>query len=386
MSSVSGRAKYREIASELEAEIVDGQWPDDRRLPGVRQVAERYKVATGTAARALEVLIGKGLIESHERSGIFRVLSPPSVKTEHWAACLRITPGPWQRSSKDATIQGFAQVADGLGVRMSFDAIPNDLDLSETGLRRTIDGVKSAGISGLFFIPSRLSAELAAQDERFLVACRDAALPVVLIDRNLRGDARTLEWDLVCEDDLAGGLMSAAHLYETGRTRLGFVLGSPVSSHNERLAGFLLAHHLAVQRGLVAPPAPHPLVLQYPEDPSDRRAYRSLCDRVIEGGVDGVVCYHDRIAIGLAIELLTRGRGVPGNVALTGFDDQSIGREFALGITTYAYPSGEIALEAIAAMRRRIKDPAAPPIRVVVPGRLIVRESSAPAQSNGRAT
>ncbi len=132
------------------------------------------------------------------------------------------------------------------------------------------------------------------------------------------------------------------------------------------------------------PSAPRPLVLPYPEDPSSRHAYSALCDRIIAEGVDGVVCYHDRVAIGLAFELLTRGRRVPQDVALTGFDDQSIGREFSLGITTYAYPARQVAAEAIATMRRRAKDPAAPPIRVVVPSRLIVRESSAVIHANGR--
>jgi LacI family transcriptional regulator len=192
-----------------------------------------------------------------------------------------------------------------------------------------------------------------------------------------------MEWDLVSEDDAAGGLACASHLYDTGRRRLAFVLGSPTSSHNDRLAGFLLAHHLADRRGPAPRPSPDPLVLPYPEDPSSRRAYSALCDRIVEEGVDGVVCYHDRVALGLAFELLTRGRRVPHDIALTGFDDQSIGREFSLGITTYAYPARPVAAEAIAAMRRRIKDPSAPPIRVVVPGRLIVRESSAPGLVNG---
>jgi LacI family transcriptional regulator len=384
MSSVPSRAKYRGIASELEAEIAGGLWRGKQRLPGVRQVAERYKVAPGTAARALEVLIGKGLIESHERSGTFRVAA--TALSERWALCMRITPGPWQRSSMEVTARAFLDAAEAAGATIEPDAVPEDLGLDDRALRRAVDGLRRGGLSGLFLVPSRISEEWAHQDERFLDACRSAGLPVVLIDRNLRGDARPLEWDLVSEDDAAGGLACAAHLYETGRTRLAFVLGSPTSSHNDRLAGFLLAHHLAVQRGLVPRPSPHPLVLLYPEDPSSRRAYSALCDRIIEEGVDGLVCYHDRVAIGLAFELLTRGRRVPHDVALTGFDDQSIGREFSLGITTYAYPARQVAAEAMATMRRRVKDPAAPPIRVVVPGRLIVRESSASGLVNGHVT
>jgi LacI family transcriptional regulator len=205
-------------------------------------------------------------------------------------------------------------------------------------------------------------------------------LPVVLIDRNLRGECRPLEWDLVYEDDLAGGLACGSHLFEAGRSRLAFIRGGPTSSHNERLAGFLMAHYHALQGGLILPSNPFPLVLEYPEDPSSKRAYRMLCDRILEEGIDGVVCYHDRVAFGLAIELMTRGRRVPEEVALTGFDDhQAFGQEFSLGITSYAYPARAIADEAIAVMRRRVKDPSATPIKVVIPSHLIVRESSAAA-------
>jgi LacI family transcriptional regulator len=370
-------SKYRAIAADLEATMPAGRAASERRLPSVRQVAEKYNVALATAARAMEVLIGKGLIESHERSGTYRVASPrDGAAAEHWALCLRITPGPWQRTSMDVTVRGFLQVAEAMGGRVNCDAFPNQLNLPAEKLRRAIEEAREAGVSGLFFIPSRIDEEQMQQDERFLALCREAGLPVVLIDRNLRGDARPLERDLVCEDDLAGGLACASHLFESGRRNVAFVLGSPISSHNDRLAGFYLAHHLAMQRGEVDPSAFIPHVLDYPEDPSSKRAYRHLCDLILEKGIDGVVCYHDRIAIGLAIELLTRGRRVPDDVALTGFDDQTIGQEFTLGITSYAYPTIEIAEEAIAVMRRRIERPNASPIKVVVPSRLIVRESS----------
>jgi LacI family transcriptional regulator len=374
--AIPSRGKYLVVAEELESEIAAGKWSVDRRLPGVRQVAERHNVALATAARALEVLIGKGIIESRERSGMYRVAGPPPRAAEVWAMCLRITPGPWQRGSMEVTIRGFVEAAAALGVSMAFDAIPNDLGLPEPTLRKVVRDARQAGVAGLFFIPSRIGEGPMVQDERFLAICRELGLPVVLLDRNLRGERRPLEWDLVCEDDLAGGLACASHLFETGRARLAFVRGGAISSHNERLAGFLLAHYHAIRRGLIPPATPSPLVLEYPEDPSSKRAYRILCDRILEEGVDGVVCYHDRVAIGLAIELLTRGQRVPDDVALTGFDDQAIGQEFALGITTYAYPSRAIADEAIAVMRRRIKDPTAPPIKVVIPSRLIIRESS----------
>ena len=53
---------------------------------------------------------------------------------------------------------------------------------------------------------------------------------------------------------------------------------------------------------------------------------------------------------------------------------------FTIGVTTYAYPSEGVAEQAVRLMRERLRDPDRPPIKVVVPGRLIVRESTGGAE------
>ena len=71
-----------------------------------------------------------------------------------------------------------------------------------------------------------------------------------------------------------------------------------------------------------------------------------------------------------------QGLGFDIRQAVDEIDDLPIGQSFALGVTTYSFPSEAIAREALRAMRRRIQAPEAPPIKVLVPGELIVRESS----------
>ena len=62
---------------------------------------------------------------------------------------------------------------------------------------------------------------------------------------------------------------------------------------------------------------------------------------------------------------------------LTLSDDLPIGNSFTIGVTSYAYPAEGMAEQAVRLMRERLKDPARAPIKVVVPGRLIIRASSA---------
>ncbi|HLH27355.1 MAG TPA: substrate-binding domain-containing protein, partial [Acidimicrobiales bacterium] len=195
---------------------------------------------------------------------------------------------------------------------------------------------------------------------------------VVLIERNLRGLARTLEFDLVAADDLDGGLRCTRHLLDQGRRRIAFLTGSPTSSHEGRLAGYLTALHHA-GRGAA------PLVLQQPSDLATPESYAVLADRVLAQAADGVVCYQDYTALGLILELLNRGARVPADVAITGFDDLPIGKAYSIGVTTYAFSSETVARQAVRLIRARAAGDAGPPVKVLIPGELIVRESSRPA-------
>jgi LacI family transcriptional regulator len=71
--------------------------------------------------------------------------------------------------------------------------------------------------------------------------------------------------------------------------------------------------------------------------------------------------------------------GVPADVAVTGFDNLPIGKAYSIGVTTYAFSSEAVAYHATRLLRTRRLHPANPPVKVLIPGELIVRESSDPA-------
>ena len=68
---------------------------------------------------------------------------------------------------------------------------------------------------------------------------------------------------------------------------------------------------------------------------------------------------------------------MPTDIAITGFDDLPIGKAYSIGVTTYAFSSEAVARHATRLLRR-VRDPAGPPVKVLIPGGLIIRESSGP--------
>ncbi len=360
--------KYLDISRRIEAEIVAGQWSEGVRMIGVRGIASKYGVSTVTASRSLQVLRDRGLIRSVERSGSYPV-APKAVDRGQalWALCFRTTPGPWYRASHSTTMSGFATMARAGEIALDSGTFAVEDSSTEAEIARMAPDAQTLGVTGLFLMPSRISEAAMRQDEAILRECRSSDLPVVLIERNLRGLARPLEHDLVGPDDLDGGYQCVRHLHDSGRRRVAFVQGGPTSSHRDRMAGYLLARQEASEPSIV---------IELPGDPLDRLVYASLADRVIASDVDGVACHHDVVAMGLILELLTRRVRVPEDVAVVGFEDLPIGDTFSIGLTTYGPDFGAIARRALRVMASRIDAPDAPPARVAVPGRLIVRESA----------
>jgi len=362
--------KYLALSRKIEAQIREGRWKDGNVL-SARVIARENSISMVTAARALQVLRDNGLIQTIDRIGSY--VTPPEetpLLGETWSLCARITPGNTRQARLSLVRDAFRETSRSEGFSLEFESFTEIDSASVDRLREQARRVIDAGSKGLFLLPSRHDAESALADERLVEACRLECLPVVLIERNLRGSSRSLENDLVASDDLDGGYRCTTHLLEQGRRRVAFVNGSTTSSHQARLAGYLLGISQA------APEGTPPLIFEEPWDIPSRDAYRQLAESILARRADGVVCYQDHTAVGLIMELLTRGVRVPRDIGITGFDDLLIGQSFALGVTTYPFSWHAIASEAIRVMRRRLEQPAAPIIKCLVPSRLIVRESS----------
>lgn len=68
---------YEEIADDLEARIVSGEYPAESKLPSYRDLAAIYGVNVSTIGRAMALLRDRELVYGQQGRGVFVEPEPP---------------------------------------------------------------------------------------------------------------------------------------------------------------------------------------------------------------------------------------------------------------------------------------------------------------------
>ncbi|MFD6177507.1 MULTISPECIES: LacI family DNA-binding transcriptional regulator [unclassified Isoptericola] len=229
-------------------------------------------------------------------------------------------------------------------------------------------GFQVHSIDGIIFSPLALGpAEIAE--------VRGETPMVLLGERDDPGHDRRWRTDHVSIDNVLAAREVTEHLLATGR-RLAFVGAESEAdrSGTPRLQGFREAHEA---RGLEVDPRWILPVVQFSR-PAGVAAVEAVLPRI--GEVGGLVCANDELALGALHALRLNGVRVPEDVAVTGWDNIEDGRYSNPALTTVAPDLESIAAAAvdrvIAQVERRADGAGKGDVDVVVPHRLLVRESS----------
>lgn len=194
---------------------------------------------------------------------------------------------------------------------------------------------------------------------------RSAAVPsglrLVVIDSE--ADPRL---GVVQSDHVRGARAAVDHLLELGHRTVHHLAGPAASfAATQRERGWRAA--------LEAAGAPVPDVVRGDwTAPSGHAAGAALA----EAGVTAVFAANDQMALGLLRALPERGRRVPDDVSVVGFDDVADAAEYRPPLTTVRQDFDDLGERAVAALIAEI-DGAAPRAEAV-PAMLVVRASTAP--------
>lgn len=191
--------------------------------------------------------------------------------------------------------------------------------------------------------------------------------PVVVCNEYKEG----IEAPVVTIDNEAAGYDAVSHLIKLGHKKIGLISVGNVGSSYDRIQGYKRAMREAG--------------LQIDED------YIVYHTFSYKGGMRGikqllqlkepptaVFCISDLIAVGAIKELKSRGIKVPDNIAVVGFDNNSIAPMYEPSITTIAQPRYDIGKKTMDIMLKRIKGITPSNLIIKMEHELIIRDSSLP--------
>jgi DNA-binding LacI/PurR family transcriptional regulator len=193
------------------------------------------------------------------------------------------------------------------------------------------------------------------------------ALPSVIIS----APRLDIPWSYVNSDNYGALREVVTHLASRGRKRIRLLQPDQLSGDfPERARGY----HDAIS-GLGMTPAVSEL--EYPINDT------MIDQQVLVGAPDALIAADDQDALALLSRLQRRGLRVPEDIALVGFDDEDFAAETFPSLTTVSQPLGEMARRAALYLLARLAGVERDVYQLILPNRLIVRESSGVAEPKG---
>ena len=199
---------------------------------------------------------------------------------------------------------------------------------------------------------------------RIVEECLDNGVSVILVNKLLPG----LAVDTVVADHEFGGRIAAEKLLAAGCKRLAVV------SSAARTAS-LTGRVEAFRAGISAARAP--LQVWQEGSATDYCTGRDAALGLLaHANIDGVFCVTDLLALGFLDAARTeRGRRIPDDLSVIGFDDIPQAAWDAYRLTTFRQPVGELTHAVVNAVKRRAKDSRARHRVETVPVQLVVRST-----------
>jgi GntR family transcriptional regulator of arabinose operon len=351
--------KHHLISAQLREKIMTGVYSD--QIPGQRVLAEEFGVNFLTIRKAVGTLVKEGMLDKQSGRGTF-ITRLKRARTNNIAAVLGgLSYGFGGQHPK--LVEGIQREA----AKFKHDVILRP-HLGDPHLERQAieDLITQRKCDGILVWPTRNEGSQAVD------LLKDHGMPYVVVmrvDASYRQDV-----SYVVDDDFEGGYLATKHLLSLGHRKLGFVGRSAQSEgadsfEEERWLGFIKAHN---EGGL----APGPRIqADWLSRPEDRPAPLSKLFLRRVGGLTGLVCVNDRVALHLLSLPKYTDLTIPAGISIVGYDDIEAAGLFNL--TTVHQPLAEIGAEAVSLLMDEIEGRRSAPAQRKLAPRLVVRETTA---------
>lgn len=338
-----------------------------RHVVTLREVARRAQVDPSTASRALRPST-RGLVRADTVERVLAVAQELGYRVNRMAKGLKE-----QRSMTvgmllpDLANPLFPPIVRGVedGLRKAGYAVILANTDRDTNRERSLLGV---------LLGRQVDGLILATAERDYPVLDDIldTVPTILVNR-------TTEYPLVSavtSDDYHGMAQAVRHLVELGHTKIAHVGASAQTSTGALRAQYFVAalqsHGLPVDNSRMATAGWF-----------TREHGLKACEELLDSGCDftAIVAANDLIALGCYAALRARGRDVPADVSVVGYNGIAFCEEFWPPLTSVHVPKYDVGLRAASLILEVIDHPESAAVTVVLPTTLQVRGSTAPPRS-----
>jgi LacI family transcriptional regulator len=330
----------------------------------IKDIAERAGVSTSTVSRVVNQSVRVDPVtEERVHEAIEALGYRPNLLARSFRRKITHTIGLLVPDNSNPFFAELARVIEDAGFAQGYSVILCNSDLSEVKQTGYIDVLLAKRVDGILMTSTGL---IPGEDANHNIErIRQAGVPCVVIDRDL-GDEPV---DQLLVDNHEGGYLAGQFLISRGHRKIACVVGpNDLTPSAGRIAGFRRALHEA---GIDIPDVA--LVRGNGRHDGGARAVAELLDRGTE--FTAIFAFNDEMAIGVIGALQRRGKRIPEDVSVIGFDNIPYSAAVFPAVTTIAQPIAEMGNLGLKMLLERIQQPGLDPRRVLLSTRLMERES-----------
>lgn len=302
-------------------------------------LCKRLETTRTTLDRAIAELVGEGYLYSRKGSGTYvndlKRVKMSGTNIKNWGV---IVPDV-RESIYSGIIRGIEEYIASMDVNVILCSSDGDSDKQKRHFKRLM----VSNVSGIILVPT--ICKNAIDGSQLFKQLIDAKIPFVFCNRGVEG----VEAPIVASNDFYGGYIATKHLINNGYRKIGYISSIRYKTSLERCQGYITAlmeANLPINRKLI--------VL---EEKRGRNlpGYDSMEKFFeIEPEIDAVFCFNDSLADGVWESITKRGKKIPNDIGIIGYDNSPLCETKTPKLTSISYQNVQIGMKAAEVLQKMI--------------------------------
>ena len=360
--------KYYQLAQIIKRQIESQKFKPGSPIPSIPSLMKECHVSQSTVRQAIATLVEENILYTDHGRGTF--VCPDRNIMKRMDIIGVLVPDLEQPS----IFAEITRVIEEKIYQKDGSLFLSHTDNSYQRFKKYIRLYKEKAVDGLIIVPLQ-SKRYEELNLSILHQVEKASIPYILIDEYLE----SYQADCVIINSEEMGYLLTRHLLEQGYKQIAFIAGPYCPTIRDRLSGYRRAikeSGISFNENLVS----------FSKGRFQEDAYL-LAKNLLEGSgrarsslarkkPDAFFGANDAFALGAFKAITENGFNVPKDIGLVGFDDSAIASQLKVPLTTVRQPVKKIGEKAVQLLMKRIENPDKKAEKVILPAKLIIRESS----------